>query len=131
MPVSHAFSYSHCCRVSSACETLLYRVVQLHLFLYFLLFSFGTCDFLVWRVLTFSSFLAAIIRKVYLRPGTGVGALQKRFGGNYRYQVKRNIFPIDSLASAFPGFEDMLLNMQWCWWKVSCRSIFRLALRHL
>jgi small subunit ribosomal protein S19e len=27
---------------------------------------------------------AAIVRKVYLRPGTGVGALKKRFGGNYR-----------------------------------------------
>ena len=28
--------------------------------------------------------LAAIVRKVYLRPGTGVGALRKRFGGAYR-----------------------------------------------
>lgn len=28
--------------------------------------------------------VAAIVRKVYLRPGTGVGALRKRFGGNYR-----------------------------------------------
>mmetsp|Transcript_18015 Transcript_18015/g.30285 ORF Transcript_18015/g.30285 Transcript_18015/m.30285 type:complete len:152 (-) Transcript_18015:107-562(-) len=27
---------------------------------------------------------AAIVRKVYLRQGTGVGALRKRFGGNYR-----------------------------------------------
>jgi small subunit ribosomal protein S19e len=27
---------------------------------------------------------AAIVRKVYLRQGTGVGALAKRFGGNYR-----------------------------------------------
>jgi ribosomal protein S19E (S16A) len=27
---------------------------------------------------------AAIVRKVYLRQGTGVGALKKRFGGNYR-----------------------------------------------
>jgi small subunit ribosomal protein S19e len=27
---------------------------------------------------------AAIIRKIYLRPGTGVGALRKRFGGAYR-----------------------------------------------
>mmetsp|Transcript_81081 Transcript_81081/g.225600 ORF Transcript_81081/g.225600 Transcript_81081/m.225600 type:complete len:150 (-) Transcript_81081:18-467(-) len=27
---------------------------------------------------------AAIVRKVYLRQGTGVGALSKRFGGNYR-----------------------------------------------
>jgi hypothetical protein len=31
------------------------------------------------------SYLAAIVRKIYLRPGTGVGALKKRFGGNYRY----------------------------------------------
>eukprot|EP01034_Spumella_vulgaris_P021618 gene21618-27657_t len=27
---------------------------------------------------------AAIVRKVYLRQNTGVGALKKRFGGNYR-----------------------------------------------
>jgi len=27
---------------------------------------------------------AAIIRKVYLRPGTGVGALRKRFGCTFR-----------------------------------------------
>ena len=27
---------------------------------------------------------AAIARKIYLRQGTGVGALKKRFGGNYR-----------------------------------------------
>ena len=27
---------------------------------------------------------AAIVRKIYLREGTGVGALKKRFGGNYR-----------------------------------------------
>lgn len=27
---------------------------------------------------------AAIVRKVYLRQGTGVGALKKRFGGAYR-----------------------------------------------
>lgn len=27
---------------------------------------------------------AAVVRKVYLRQGTGVGALAKRFGGNYR-----------------------------------------------
>ena len=27
---------------------------------------------------------AAIARKIYLREGTGVGALKKRFGGNYR-----------------------------------------------
>lgn len=27
---------------------------------------------------------AAIVRKVYLNKGTGVGELKKRFGGNYR-----------------------------------------------
>ena len=27
---------------------------------------------------------AAIVRKIYLRQGTGVGALKKRFGGSYR-----------------------------------------------
>lgn len=36
---------------------------------------------------------AAIVRKVYLRQGTGVGALKKRFGGNYRYaRHTRNAF---------------------------------------
>jgi small subunit ribosomal protein S19e len=28
--------------------------------------------------------LAAIVRKIYLRKGTGVGDLKKRFGGSYR-----------------------------------------------
>lgn len=28
--------------------------------------------------------IAAIIRKIYLRQGTGVGALKKRFGSNFR-----------------------------------------------
>ena len=27
---------------------------------------------------------AAIVRKIYLEPGTGVGTLQKRFGGGFR-----------------------------------------------
>ena len=27
---------------------------------------------------------AAIVRKIYLREGTGVGSLKRRFGGNYR-----------------------------------------------
>jgi small subunit ribosomal protein S19e len=31
---------------------------------------------------------AAIVRKVYLRQGTGVGALKKRFGGNFRRGAK-------------------------------------------
>ena len=36
-------------------------------------------------LLTFNcSLLAAVARKVYLRQGTGVGALRKRFGGSYR-----------------------------------------------
>ena len=30
---------------------------------------------------------AAVARKIYLRQGTGVGALKRRFGGNYRYQL--------------------------------------------
>lgn len=29
-------------------------------------------------------FIAAVARKVYLKQGTGVGALKKRFGGAYR-----------------------------------------------
>jgi small subunit ribosomal protein S19e len=35
--------------------------------------------------------LAAIVRKIYLRQGTGVGALKKRFGGSYRYLYYDNI----------------------------------------
>lgn len=35
-------------------------------------------------LVAFVFFAAAIIRKIYLRPGTGVGALQKRFGGCFR-----------------------------------------------
>jgi small subunit ribosomal protein S19e len=33
---------------------------------------------------------AALVRKIYLRPGTGVGALKKRFGGNYRLEFNKN-----------------------------------------
>ena len=33
---------------------------------------------------TYLLLLAAIARKVYLRQGTGVGALKDRFGGSYR-----------------------------------------------
>jgi small subunit ribosomal protein S19e len=33
----------------------------------------------------YCTFTAAVARKIYLRQGTGVGALRKRFGGNYRY----------------------------------------------
>jgi len=35
---------------------------------------------------------AALARKVYLRPGCGVGGLRKAFGGSYRRGVNRNIF---------------------------------------
>jgi small subunit ribosomal protein S19e len=35
--------------------------------------------------------LAAVARKVYLREGTGVGALKKRFGGSYRRGALHNI----------------------------------------
>lgn len=30
------------------------------------------------------TFIAAIVRKIYLREGTGVGSLKVRFGGKYR-----------------------------------------------
>ena len=41
-------------------------------------------DFQKLRLKALHYFVAAIVRKVYLRPGTGVGALTKRFGGAYR-----------------------------------------------
>ena len=31
------------------------------------------------------------MRKIYLRPGTGVGALRKRFGGAYRRGAKPEV----------------------------------------
>jgi len=34
---------------------------------------------------------AAIVRKIYLRQGTGVGALKKRFGGAYRRGARPEI----------------------------------------
>eukprot|EP01039_Chlorochromonas_danica_P004326 gene4326-4747_t len=34
---------------------------------------------------------AAIIRKIYLRPGTGVGDLKKSFGGSYRRGARPEI----------------------------------------
>ncbi len=34
---------------------------------------------------------AAVARKIYLRQGTGVGALQKRFGGAYRRGAKPEV----------------------------------------
>jgi ribosomal protein S19E (S16A) len=48
-----------------------YQTSLLTLFLFFLLFLHST-------------HAAAIVRKVYLRQGTGVGALKNRFGGAYR-----------------------------------------------
>merc|ERR1719412_1408336 len=35
---------------------------------------------------------ASIARRVYLRPGTGVGALQKWYGGNYRRGARTEHF---------------------------------------
>mmetsp|Transcript_36847 Transcript_36847/g.45061 ORF Transcript_36847/g.45061 Transcript_36847/m.45061 type:complete len:150 (+) Transcript_36847:133-582(+) len=35
---------------------------------------------------------ASIARKIYLRPGTGVGALQKWYGGNYRRGTRSEHF---------------------------------------
>ena len=34
---------------------------------------------------------ASIVRKIYMRPGTGVGALQKRYGGAYRRGARPEI----------------------------------------
>lgn len=35
---------------------------------------------------------ASIARKIYLRPGTGVGALRRQYGGNYRRGVLKERF---------------------------------------
>ena len=40
---------------------------------------------------TLSYMSAAVVRKIYLRPGTGVGALKKRFGGNYRLEENQSL----------------------------------------
>jgi hypothetical protein len=37
---------------------------------------------------------AAVARKIYLRQGTGVGALKKRFGGSYRFGSKGLCFTV-------------------------------------
>jgi small subunit ribosomal protein S19e len=35
---------------------------------------------------------ASIARKIYLRPGTGVGALRRMYGGNYRRGTRKEHF---------------------------------------
>ena len=37
-------------------------------------------------------FPASIARKIYLRPGTGVGNLRRQYGGNYRRGTKKEHF---------------------------------------
>lgn len=50
---------------------------------------------------------AAVVRKVYLRQGTGVGALRKRFGGNYR----RGAAPERHQDCAGGHIRSILLNL--------------------
>lgn len=53
------------------------NIFFLFLILLFLFFYLFICFY----------FLAAVARKIYLRQGTGVGALKKRFGGSYRLVI--------------------------------------------
>merc|ERR1719384_454155 len=53
---------------------------------------------------------ASIARKIYLRPGAGVGGLQKWYGGNYRRGAKTEHFRKASsgvIRSVLLQLEDM------------------------
>ena len=74
------------CGAFHSCLTAMYPFVihfsfyQTSLLTLFHLF-FSSFSFLLFSI---STLAAAIVRKVYLRQGTGVGALKNRFGGAYR-----------------------------------------------
>jgi small subunit ribosomal protein S19e len=44
-------------------------------------------------------YAAAVARKVYLRQGTGVGALKKRFGSNYHSRGSKPEHHVDAAGS--------------------------------
>ena len=53
---------------------------------------------------------ASIARKIYLRPGTGVGALQKWYGGSYRRGTRKSIYRKANsgvIRSVLKGLEAM------------------------
>ncbi|GMH59752.1 hypothetical protein TrLO_g6452 [Triparma laevis f. longispina] len=53
---------------------------------------------------------ASIARKIYLRPGTGVGALQKWYGGSYRRGTRTEHFRKANsglIRSVLQGLEEM------------------------
>jgi len=53
---------------------------------------------------------AAVARKVYLRPGNGVGSLRKAFGGSKRNGTKPNTFALASgsvVRAAFKALESI------------------------
>jgi small subunit ribosomal protein S19e len=47
-------------------------------------------SFHIFSVLSFIIYVAAVARKLYLKQGLGVGALQRIFGGGYRRGTKTN-----------------------------------------
>mmetsp|Transcript_33595 Transcript_33595/g.24630 ORF Transcript_33595/g.24630 Transcript_33595/m.24630 type:complete len:149 (+) Transcript_33595:35-481(+) len=56
---------------------------------------------------------AAVIRKIYLRPGTGVGALQKRFGGAYRRGARPSVHQDAAsgiIRSVLRSFDELKLT---------------------
>jgi hypothetical protein len=72
------------------------------------------CCYLCFHVVIFFmvSFVAAIIRKIYLRPGSGVGSLSKKFGNGCRYFL----FPIvrNRLYHVFLSVDvDLVLENTW------------------
>lgn len=54
----------------------------------------GTTLRLVFSVSNLFISLAAIARRVYLRPGTGIGALRKAFGSKKDNGVRRGHFAV-------------------------------------
>merc|ERR1719331_850260 len=53
---------------------------------------------------------ASVARKIYLRPGTGVGALQKWYGGSYRRGTRTEHFRKANsglIRSVLQGLEEM------------------------
>ncbi len=53
---------------------------------------------------------ASIARRVYLRPGTGVGALQKWYGGNYRRGTRTEQYRVANsgiIRSVLKGLTEM------------------------
>jgi small subunit ribosomal protein S19e len=66
-------------------------------------------SFFFWDFPFRNKLLAAVARKIYLRQGTGVGALKKRFGGSYRFLSQWNFF--QGLTKCFSFRRGVLPNI--------------------